>query len=101
MVVQQYEVIWNAIARKQLKHIYKYIEKESLQNAKNVIIEIIDATEKLDKNPERFALDKYKNKNDGSYRYFEIYKYRIAFRIYKTKVRILRVRSTHQEPLEY
>lgn len=101
MVEQQYEVLWNATARKQIKNIYNYIEKESVQNAKKVINEIIEATEKLEKNPDRFGLDKYKNNNDGSYRYFELGKYRIAFRIYKTKIRILRVRSTDQEPLEF
>ncbi|QQR98345.1 MAG: type II toxin-antitoxin system RelE/ParE family toxin [Sphingobacteriales bacterium] len=101
MVEQQYEVLWNATARKEVKKIYKYIEKESAQNAKKVINEIIEATEKLDINPERFGLDKYKNDNNGSYRYFELYRYRIVFRIYKSKIRILRVRSTDQEPLEY
>jgi len=101
MVEQQYEVLWNATARKEVKKIYKYIENESAQNAKKVINEIIEATEKLDINPERFGLDKYKNDNNGSYRYFELYRYRIVFRIYKSKIRILRVRSTDQEPLEY
>ena len=66
MVVQQYEVLWNAIARKQVKKIYNYIEKESVQNAKKVIEEILDATEKLDINPDRFGLDRYKNNNDES-----------------------------------
>lgn len=94
-------MLWNATARKQAKKIYSYIAKESVQNAKKVIEEIIAATEKLDKNPDRFGLDKFKNNNNGSYRYFELYKYRVAFRIYKTKIRILRVRSTDQEPLEY
>lgn len=101
MVEQRYEVLWNATARNQVKKIYNYIEKDSVQNAKKVIKEIIESTEKLDKNPDRFGLDKHKNGNDGSYRYFELYKYRIAFRIYNTKIRILRVRSTDQEPLEY
>lgn len=101
MVVQQYEVLWNATARKQVKQIYDYIQQESLQNARKVIIEIAEATEKLNTNPERFGLDKYKKNNDGTYRYFELYRYRIAFRIYKAHIRILRVRSTDQEPLEY
>ncbi len=61
----------------------------------------MEAVDKLSTNPERFALDKYKNKNDGSYRYFELYRYRIAYRIYESHIRILRVRSTDQEPREY
>lgn len=101
MVVQQYEVLWNTTARKQLKNIYDYIQQDSLQNARKVIEEIAAATEKLNTNPERFGLDKYKINNDGSYRYFEVYRYRVVFRIYKTSIRILRVRSTDQEPLEY
>lgn len=101
MVEQQYEVLWNTTARNQVKKIYNYIEKESVPNAKKLVKEIIDATEKLNKNPDRFGLDKYKNQNDGSYRCFEIYRYRIAFRIYKKTIRILRVRSTDQEPLDY
>jgi len=101
MVEQQYDVLWNATARKQVKKIYDYIQKESVQNARKVVEEIAKATEKLNKNPDRYRLDKFKNSNDGSYRYFELYRYRIAFRIYKTHIRILRVRSTDMEPLEY
>jgi len=101
MVGQEYEVIWNATAKRQVRKIYDYIQQESLQNAKKVILGIAEATEKLNANPDRFALDKYKRNNDGSYRYFELYRYRVAFRIYNTHIRILRVRSTDQEPLEY
>ncbi|MFN0082455.1 MAG: type II toxin-antitoxin system RelE/ParE family toxin [Ferruginibacter sp.] len=101
MVEPQYEIHWNAPAKKQLRKIYDYIEEESPQNAKNVINKIIEKIETLDNNPERFGLDKYKINNDGSYCYFEIYRYRVSFRIYKTYIRILRIRSTDQEPLEY
>jgi hypothetical protein len=57
--------------------------------------------EKLNINPERHGLDKLRINNDGTYRYFEIHHYRVAFRIYKNHVRILRVRNTYQEPFEY
>ena len=85
----------------QVKNIYEYILEQSAQNARKVVNEIADATEKLTTGPERFGVDKYNKDNDGSYRYFELYCYRIAFRIYQTRIRILRVRSTDQEPLEY
>jgi len=101
MVEGSYEVLWNTPARKQVKHIYNYIRGKSVQNAEKVLQAITEAGEKLSTNPDRFGLDKYKKNNDGSYRYFEIYRYRIAFRIYKKHIRILRVRSTDQEPLEY
>jgi len=72
-----------------------------VQNANKELFEIIDSSERLEFNPERFGLDKYKLNNHGSYRYYEIYHYRIAFRIYKNHIRILSVRSSHQEPKEY
>ncbi len=101
MVEQQYEVLWNCTVRKQVKKIYDHIAKESLQNAKKVVIEITTSTEKLNTNPQRFGIDKYKTNNNGNYRYYELYIYRIAFRIYKTYIRILRVRNTDREPLEF
>jgi plasmid stabilization system protein ParE len=45
--------------------------------------------------------DKFKLNNTGNYRAYEIYSYRIAYRILKDKVRILRVRHTSREPLKY
>ncbi len=101
MVVQRYEVLWNATARKQLKNIYEYIQEQSVQNAQKVLLEIMEAAENLQTNPESFGLDKYKKNNDGTYRHLEIYRYRLAYRIYEANIRILRIRSTDQEPLDY
>ena len=101
MVEKHYEILWNATSKKQLNEIYKYIEKESIINAKKVIKKIIETIETLEYNPERFGLDQFKLNNDGTYRYFEKYRYRIAFRIYGDTIRILRIRSTDQEPLNY
>lgn len=101
MVEPEFSVNWNGVALRQLRNIYEYIFENSPQNARKVITEIVEATEKLSSNPDRFGLDKYKRNNDGSYRYFEIYRYRIVFRIINKQVQILRVRSTDQEPLAY
>ena len=88
MVEKRYEVIWNMIAQKQVRKIYEYIFQDSVQNAGKVLEEITISTTKLENNPERFGLDQYKKNNDGSYRYYELYQYRIAFRIYKNHIRI-------------
>jgi len=101
MVERIYEIRWNKSARTQLKAIYDYVQKDSLQSAIKIINTIIDTTETLNRNPERFGIDKLKKANDGSYRYVEIYRYRVAFRIYHSHIRILRIRSTDQEPLGY
>lgn len=81
---------------------YSFIPtKQSEQNAQKVTKKILDTIDTLHINPERFGLDQYKIANDGSYRYLEIYRFRVAFRIYKNNIRILRIRSTDQETLVY
>lgn len=101
MVEKHYEILWNATSKKQLKEIYQYIQKESSIKAKKVVNKIIESIEALEINPERFGLDKFKLNNDGTYRYIEVFRFRIAFRIYGDTIRILRIRSTDQEPLNY
>ncbi|MBS1566856.1 MAG: type II toxin-antitoxin system RelE/ParE family toxin, partial [Bacteroidetes bacterium] len=45
--------------------------------------------------------DKYKTNNDGSYRAFEKHRYRIVYRFGNNIIRVLRVRHTSREPLNY
>lgn len=70
MVAGKLKVVWSDDARQQLRAAYNYIKKDSLQNAKKVRSDITVMTGSLIKNPERFAPDKYKLNNDGSYRAF-------------------------------
>ena len=48
-----------------------------------------------------YKADKLKTNNDGSYRAFELYRYRIAYRFIEKEIRIFRVRHTSREPKEY
>ena len=81
MVGGKIKVIWSVDAQQQLKAAFNYIKKDSPQNAKNVRSDIAKITQNLSHNPGKYAPDKYKLNNDGSYRAFEKYKYRIAYRI--------------------
>lgn len=99
MVTHKRIIVWNPEARKQLKAAYKFIQKDSPQNAIKVRNDIVAATRKLLSHPEQYAPDKYKLHNDGSYRAFEKHSYRIAYRVLDTEIRILRVRHTSMEPL--
>ena len=92
-------VNWDEPAFRQLRAIFEYIQQDSIKNAEKVVKEISAIAESLSNHPERYPLDKNKDNNDGSYRAFEKYKYRIAYRVLPTEVRILRVRSGRQEPL--
>jgi mRNA-degrading endonuclease RelE of RelBE toxin-antitoxin system len=51
--------------------------------------------------PEKHPSDKYHKNNKGSYRAYEIYHYRIAYKITKTEIIITRVRHTKMEPKKY
>lgn len=79
-------VIWCPQARVQLQHAYLYIQKDSSQNAEKVRNGILGATRKLLAGPERFPLDKYKKDNDGSFRAFELFRYRVAYQVTGTKL---------------
>lgn len=101
MVKKQYQLVWTIRSQQHLRAAYNYISDDSPQNAKKVIEEIIIAVEKAIANPEFYGPDKYKSVNDGSYRAFEKYHYRIVYRFTKNIIRVLRVRHTRMEPKIY
>lgn len=83
-----------------MKHIY--IRKDSLQNAEKVRIKILASIKELAKKPGHHDPDKYRIKNvGGSYRAYEIYKYRITYHESATEIRIIRIRHTKMNPLLY
>ena len=94
-------VVWSKRARAGLLKAYKYIYKDSPQNAGKVRDEIIDVTINLFKHPEFYPPDKFKKDNDGRWRAFELHKYRISYLITKTEIRIVRVRHTSRSPKDY
>ena len=94
-------IIWNKAAYFSLESACKYISKKSAANAEKVKLDILAKTANLGLNPEKYPLDKYKYKNSGNFRAFEKYRLRIAYKHTATEIRILRVRSTDQEPRKY
>ena len=95
------KVLWSIEAKKQLKDAYEYIREDSLQNAIKVRKEIVESVRNLPQHPEKYNPDKYKYSNDGSYRAFERHRYRISYRVLENEIRILRIRHTSMESLEY
>jgi len=95
------QVIWSSSAQKQLMECYEYILLDSYQNAEKVKNGILSSTGKLTSHPEAHPLDRYKKENDGSFRAYEIHRYRIAYRVTKQNIIITRIRHTSMEPLLY
>ncbi len=94
-------VVWDKKAYYLLEKACKRIKKDSLANAEKVRTEILTITKSLAANPEKYPKDKYKRNNPGNYRVFEKYRFRIAYRHTSKEIRILRFRSTDQEPILY
>ncbi len=95
------QVVWDELAVLQLENQLDYIKEESVIQAEKVRESVLDKTGELSTFYERHPKDKYKTENDGTYRAFEIYHYRISYRITPNQIRIVRFRSTYQNPKEY
>lgn len=92
---------WSAKAELQLKKAFEYIRKDSEQNAIKVREEIVLLCSSVASNPERFPPDKFKVNNTGSYRAFELHRYRVSYVILEDVVLIVRLRQTAMSPLQY
>jgi addiction module RelE/StbE family toxin len=101
MVSKKLKVVIDNEAKKSLQEAYRYIKKDSLQNAEKVKAKILASIKELVKNPERHGPDKYRLNNDGSYRAYEIYKYRITYHVAQDEIHVIRIRHTKMNPLEY
>lgn len=65
------KIIWNKVAVKSLQNSLKWISKESFLQAENVEQSILLKIASLKTQPDKFPLDKFKVKNDSSFRAFE------------------------------
>ncbi|HEY5462288.1 MAG TPA: type II toxin-antitoxin system RelE/ParE family toxin [Hanamia sp.] len=100
-MVNNPKIIIDDEAKKALKDAYMYIKKDSLKNAEKVRIGILKSIEDLIKNPFRYPFDKYRQDKDISYRAYEIFKYRITYHVAESEIRIIRIRHSKMNPLEY
>ncbi len=101
MVKKTLKLVIDDEAKAQLREAYKYIKKDPLQNADKVRRGIVASFHAVLQNIELHAPDKYKNDNDGSYRAYEIFHYRISYHVSKTQITIVRIRHTKMNPLMY
>lgn len=101
MVKKKTPVIWSNQAKEQLKEAYKHIKKGSEQGAKTVRTAIVASTKILSTGKEIYKADELKSNNNGEYRAYVIYNYRITYKISLDSINILRVRHTSRDPLEY
>lgn len=94
-------IVWNLNALQQFEAAIVFIEQDSPANAFKVKTNILRKIEQLLSHPEMYPPDKFKIKNDGSFRAFEMYRYRIAYKISQKQIRIIRVRHSSMKPKNY
>lgn len=94
-------VSWDKAALDSLHKIFDYIKQDSISNAEKIADGIDEATKSLSSNPFKHPADKFKINNNGDYRAFEKYSYRIAYKVDEKEIIILRIRHVKQEPLTY
>ncbi len=94
-------VVWDKKALIQLNDTFDFLKTKSIISAKKVIIILLKLTDELSRDFEIYELDRFKLKNDGSFRAFEQYNYRISYRVTSNQIRILRVRHTSRNPKIY
>jgi plasmid stabilization system protein ParE len=94
------KIIWSEDALLQLEdiHFYIFFESKSIRIADKVIETIFDSTEILISKPEIYELDEQRKPNDGTFRAYYVYNYKISFRITNQEIQILRVRHTSRKP---
>jgi plasmid stabilization system protein ParE len=98
MVKIKPKVVIDNLAKAQLKEAYTYIKLDSPKNAEKVKAKILASIMELTDHPEKHPRDKYRLNNEGSYRAFEIYKYRISYHVSQEQITVIMIRHTKMEP---
>ncbi|TDE11591.1 type II toxin-antitoxin system RelE/ParE family toxin [Dyadobacter psychrotolerans] len=93
---------WNKIAIKQLLNIIQFIEENDFDNYSELLEnDILKKIKDLPATHSHQSPDRFKTNNDGSYRAFEIDRYRISFRVLLNEIRILQIRHTSRLPRQF
>lgn len=89
-----YKIIWTSQAKQDLKNIYEYWKKKSVQGAKNVRSDIL-------KSPKTIYYTKQYQVDDMNPKYRRIVVrtyYKVLYRERKNTIYIMGIISTHQSP---
>lgn len=94
------EIIWSKTALEQLESIYFYLIKrtKSETTSNKVVNSIYESVSILKSNWEIYELDEMKKSNSGNFRAYEIYNYRISYKITPNEIFIVRIRHTKRNP---
>lgn len=90
-MAKKYKVNISLTAQNDIEHIFFYIAEDSINNAKNFLLELEERIYSLDTFPERFAYIPENIFFGTSYRHINHKKYRVIYKIDNNSVYIMRV----------
>jgi mRNA-degrading endonuclease RelE of RelBE toxin-antitoxin system len=98
-----YKIVWDRGALDHFKSILENLEKQSKQAPKILKSAIIKRLDSIKSNPFICEIDKLKTPKSENFRAYTVYNYRITFQIEKEskEIRIVRIRHTSREPMNY
>ncbi len=90
------EIVWTETALKQLEEIYFYLIEHSKSQsiADNVIDNLFRSTKILKQSWDIYEKDEMKIPKNEDYRAYEVFSYRISYKVTTSDIIILRVRHT-------
>ncbi|CAN5329791.1 hypothetical protein BH10BAC1_BH10BAC1_07150 [soil metagenome] len=94
-------IVWSKNAEKQFYEILEYLSKEAPEAIDMVGNTILNKVESLETSFNQHPKDRFKKKNDNTYRAAVILSYRISYKVDVASVNILRIRHTSREPLQF
>lgn len=97
------EIVWTETAQNQLKDIYFYLLEISQSESipEKAVETIYNSVSILKSSSEIYEFDEMKKSNNDNFRAFEIYSYRISYKISDNIIYILRVRHTSRNPKQF
>jgi len=89
-------IIWSKRAETDLYLSIGHIAESSINNAKKILVDIIELSNSLGEFPYKYPREPYYHSE--SVRYAVIYSYKIVYKVCKDKIQILRLFHTKQNP---
>ena len=95
------KVNWSEPARKQYLAVIEYILSDSVQNAESFEAKLFSKLRQVSEFPIASPLDKYKVNNDGRFRAFILFDYRVSYEVQLNAIKILRFRHMKRKVKYY
>jgi plasmid stabilization system protein ParE len=94
-------IVWSQNATDQYYEVLEYLSKEAPEAIEIVANALLDLIESLSTEYNNHPLDRFKMKNDGTYKAAIVFSFRISYQIGEKHLRIIRIRHASREPLTY